>query len=67
VCRWRGRGNGEDNNVVVVQAVYAIEVVMNVFVVKRVCSVLSRTLQSQIERCHGQSRLSTASSQEDTH
>jgi hypothetical protein len=48
--------------VLAIQAVFEIEVQMNVFVVKRVCSVLSRTLRSQSERCHGQSRLSTTSS-----
>jgi hypothetical protein len=39
MCRLRGRGNGEDNNAVVVQAVYAVQVEMNVVFLKRVCSI----------------------------
>jgi hypothetical protein len=61
VCRLRGRGNGGDN-VVAVQAVYAVEGLMNVIILKRVCSVLSRVLRDRGERCHDKSRLSTASS-----
>lgn len=66
MCRLEGRGNGDDK-VLAVQAVYAVEVEMNVIVIKRVCSVLSRVLLDRGEGCHGQSRLSTTSSQNKTY
>jgi hypothetical protein len=50
MCRWVGRGNDVNNNVLAVQAVYAAEVEMNVVVIKRVCSVLSRVLLDRGER-----------------